>query len=186
MNSSIDEILKEICFYKIASSLEIGPAYQQIFGFDVLLFDDSIEFAMEMCEQNLEEVERMESDLMKGLKMMHSLKVVHRDIKDKNVSWSPTFKKWVFLDFGFATFLTQDIGEKSKTNFIGTFKWTSPELKKLDLLKTSGWVDFYYNDLQAVQKVIPVFKQRILEEESQSESSRLDDWTKINVFKQAG
>ena len=85
--------------------LEIGPAYHQIFGFDVLLFDDSIEFAMEMCEQNYLEAERMEKDLIEGLKVMHSLKIVHRDIKDKNVSWSPTFKKWVFLDFGFATFL---------------------------------------------------------------------------------
>ena len=85
--------------------LEIGPAYHQIFGFDVLLFDDSIEFAMEMCEQNYLEVERMEKDLIEGLKVMHSLKIVHRDIKDKNVSWSPNFKKWVFLDFGFATFL---------------------------------------------------------------------------------
>ena len=62
LNSSIDEILREICFYKIASLLEIGPAYRQIFGFDILLFDDSIEFAMEMCEQNLKKVERMEKD----------------------------------------------------------------------------------------------------------------------------
>ena len=187
LNSTIDEVIKEICFYKIASLLEIGPSYQKIFGFDVLLLDDSIEFAMEMCECNIGEIKGMEKDLMQGMKTMHSLKIVHRDIKDKNVSWSPTFKKWVFLDFGFATFLKQEIGEKSVTNFIGTYSWASPELQKLSLLKTVGWVDFYYNDLQALQKVISVFKQHSLEEQgSESESSRVEDWTKINIFKQAG
>ena len=181
LNSSIDEIIKEICFYKIASSLRFGPAYHRIFGFDILLFDDSIEFAMEVCDRNRGHPERMESDLMQGLKLMHSLNIVHRDIKDANISWSPTFSKWVFLDFGFATFLKQSTGQKSKTKFIGTYNWASDELKKLSLLKTWGWVDFYYNDLQATQKVVTLFQERVAE--SESDSSRADDWTNIHALK---
>lgn len=41
---------------------------------------------------------------------MHSLKMVHRDIKKDNILWSPFYKRWVLLDFGFSTFIQEEIG----------------------------------------------------------------------------
>lgn len=62
---------------------------------------------------------------MENLKKMHSLKMVHRDIKHSNIGWSNFFNRWIFLDFGFSTILTEDIGEKTWTKFIGTYKYAT-------------------------------------------------------------
>ena len=43
------------------------------------------------------------------MKEMHSLKMVHRDMKPENVDWSSHFQRWVFLDFGFATVLEEEV-----------------------------------------------------------------------------
>ena len=64
------------------------------FGYDLICFDDRIEFAMELCQKNkpieeeeLEDEEKrvifeeMERDLKENLKTLHSLKIMHRDIK---------------------------------------------------------------------------------------------------------
>ena len=44
----------------------------------------------------------IEKDLISNLAIMHSFKAVHMDIKPENVAYSPHFKKFVFVDFGFA------------------------------------------------------------------------------------
>ena len=41
---------------------------------------------------------------------MHTLKMVHRDMKVDNIGWSPYFRRWVFIDFGFAKILKENIG----------------------------------------------------------------------------
>lgn len=40
---------------------------------------------------------------------MHTLKMVHLDIKPLNIAYSQSFKKWVFLDFGFTEFIKENI-----------------------------------------------------------------------------
>ena len=87
---------------------------------------------------------------------MHTLKLVHRDVKDANIGWSPEFERWVFLDFGFTKFLPESIGEKTYTKFIGTFKYTTEELHQLYYLSESGTVDFYYNDVFGLEKSIKI------------------------------
>jgi hypothetical protein len=47
----------------------------------------------------------------------------------------------------------EPIGKKSKTKFIGTFSYASPEMKKLYFLKDYGYVDLYYNDLYGLLEV---------------------------------
>ena len=37
---------------------------------------------------------------MKGLRTIHQINMIHSDIKPDNISYSPFFEKWVFLDFG--------------------------------------------------------------------------------------
>ena len=64
------------------------------------------------------------------MKEMHSLKIVHRDMKSENVDWSPDFQRWVFLDFGFSTVLEEEMGQKTRSKFIGTYSSTTRELQK--------------------------------------------------------
>ena len=119
--------MKEYFFFKIAAALGFGPRMENIFGYDLVCYNDRIEFAMELCEMNLaEEDTHFTADLLEGLKKMHKLKMVHRDIKRKNIGWSHHFQRWVFLDFGFATILEEKIGEKSMSQFIGTYKNVVP------------------------------------------------------------
>ena len=81
-NSSLDGILKEYFFNKIAAALGFGPKTENIFGYDLVCYNDRIEFAMELCEMKLpEEDTNFTADLLQGLKKMHTLKMVHRDVK---------------------------------------------------------------------------------------------------------
>lgn len=41
-----------------------------------------------------------EHDLKKCLKILHSLKIIHKDIKKPNTLYSPTYKSFVLSDFG--------------------------------------------------------------------------------------
>ena len=107
---------------------------------------------MEYCGGGIIDTGRMKKDLMENLKIMHSLGIVHMDIKPENIGWSNEFKKWVFLDFGFARFLDAKIGQKSETGFIGTFNYTSKEMKQLYHLRKKGFVDLYYNDLFSLEE----------------------------------
>ena len=89
---------------------------------------------MEYCEvyseiKEKEIFDKCEKNCFENLKTMHQLKIVHRDIKEKNIGWSPSLKKWVFLDFGFTTCLEENFGEQTKTEFIGTIGYTLNELK---------------------------------------------------------
>ena len=86
---------------------------------------------------------------------MHTLRMVHRDVKDPNIGWSSEFGKWVFLDFGFATFLQEKIGETITSKFIGTFQYVVEELQELYFLGFSGEIDFYYNDVYGLEKSLP-------------------------------
>jgi len=40
-----------------------------------------------------------------SLDMMHSFGIIHGDIKSDNIMWSPSFEKWVFIDFGLSQVL---------------------------------------------------------------------------------
>ena len=107
---------------------------------------------MEYCGGGIIDTGRMKKDLMENLKIMHSLGIVHMDIKPENIGWSNEFKKWVFLDFGLARFLNAKIGQKSETGFIGTFNYASQEMKQLYRLQKKGFVDLYYNDLFSLEE----------------------------------
>jgi tRNA A-37 threonylcarbamoyl transferase component Bud32 len=65
------------------------------------------------------------------MKTMHSLQIVHQDVKVRNISWSRSFQKWVFLDFGFVSSIEEKPGEKTYTFFRGTYNYTSKEMQSL-------------------------------------------------------
>ena len=142
--------LKEYCICKIASFLKIGPNVSSSFGFDVLIFSDCLHFCMEKCQpcSNYQD-----TSLIQGLKMLHSLKIVHIDIKPENIMFSPVYGKNVFIDFGCSTVIEEQAGYKSHTTFKGTLSYCSNQMKILYQSKQQGYVDLYYNDLHALQKV---------------------------------
>ena len=116
--------IKEWFLLKIASAAEIGPKISNHFGFDILMFEGCIEFAMETCCPI--EYSNFNSDLFFwNLAIMHKLKIAHRDIKPENLMLSPSFKKPVFIDFGLSTFIREEIGTKTFTNFIGSLNFAS-------------------------------------------------------------
>ena len=82
---------------------------------------------MEVCNKNnpWSSKEELEHDLVEGMKKMHYLKMVHRDVKDKNVCWSPSRGKWIFIDYGFAKFIEEPLGRKTRSKFIGTYNFVT-------------------------------------------------------------
>ena len=98
--------------------------------------------------------------MLENLKMMHFLKMTHRDVKEKNIGWSPHFKKWVFLDFGFSKIMKTEIGYQVWAKFIGTYQYTIKELQDAHRLKKAQIVDFYWNDLNGLIISLKTLKEK--------------------------
>ncbi len=47
----MDEVIQEFFFYKIGSLFEFGPKIDNIFGYDIICYDNKIDFAMELCKK---------------------------------------------------------------------------------------------------------------------------------------
>ena len=47
--ANLDSILQEYLLYKVAAVLGFGPQMERIFGYDLVCYNDRIEFAMELC-----------------------------------------------------------------------------------------------------------------------------------------
>ena len=47
-------------------------------------------------------VKNVEEELKYGLKILHSLRICHCDIKPDNIMYCPRLKRVVFVDFGLA------------------------------------------------------------------------------------
>eukprot|EP01129_Flabellula_baltica_P004268 TRINITY_DN1471_c0_g1_i2.p1 TRINITY_DN1471_c0_g1~~TRINITY_DN1471_c0_g1_i2.p1 ORF type:complete len:334 (+),score=63.36 TRINITY_DN1471_c0_g1_i2:332-1333(+) len=67
------------------------------------------------------------SEILKGIKYLHSLQRIHRDLKSDNILFSNTGQVKI-ADFGFTAQLTKDRGERDTV--LGTPYWMSPEIIK--------------------------------------------------------
>lgn len=56
---------------------------------------------------------------------MHSLHIVHGDIKEENIVWSQSQNKNVLIDFNCSCVLEEKIGFKTLTKFKGTLSRVS-------------------------------------------------------------
>ena len=53
------------------------------------------------------------------MRKIHSLQLIHFDIKADNVCYSPSLNKHILIDYGLAMMIKQKVGEKTKTFFRG-------------------------------------------------------------------
>ena len=56
-------------------------------------------------------------------------------------------QKFVFIDFGMTSFIFEPIGNESLRSYQGTNSYVIPEMKRLYMLDSKGYVDLYYNDV---------------------------------------
>ena len=99
-----------------------------IMGFDLVFYDQTVEYMMELCEEFnplTSDYEITYQDLKTALAFMHSFRITHSDIKKDNVMYSPSREKLVFIDFNCSSAVKEKPGFKTLTKFIGTPGWCS-------------------------------------------------------------
>ena len=80
---------------------------------------------------------------------------VHNDITPSNIMFSPTFKKLIFIDYGFSDLIAEPIGYKTFTGFQGTPNFVSKDMLNLfSVDDKKDYIDLYYNDLVPLQNSI--------------------------------
>lgn len=135
-------------------------------SFDLVCFNNCMEFAMELCQcpsnnprfllQHGLSAESLQLQLLQNLKVLHSLKIVHKDIKPENILYSESLSRFVFADFGISHAVAEGPTEKTRTNFAGTIEYCSEEMK--EVLSTGvGYVNLYMNDFVGLTKTIAKF-----------------------------
>jgi serine/threonine protein kinase len=65
--------------------------------------------------------------------LMHQLQIIHFDIKNENIVYSPHFQKPVFIDFGFSDVIKEKNGFKTLSSFKGTPNFCTREMLALIL-----------------------------------------------------
>jgi serine/threonine protein kinase len=50
---------------------------------------------------------------------MHHFQLIHNDIKPENIMYSPSLKRLVIIDLGLSRIISEKIGLKTLTSFIG-------------------------------------------------------------------
>lgn len=63
-----------------------------------------------------------------SLKFMHSLNIIHGDIKPENILWSHMQNKFVFVDFGYSKSLKESPGTMVSAQYFGTLAYSCPEM----------------------------------------------------------
>lgn len=92
--------------YKLCAFLGVGPRFETRIPFDAIFYSDRAQFHMEKCQginmltwKDYEKNKhKLEHDLKRCLKTLHSYHIVHRDIKPANVLFARN--AFVLADFG--------------------------------------------------------------------------------------
>jgi hypothetical protein len=51
--SAIESALKEVFFAKVMSGLRTGPKFKKILSYDAVVYEDCVQFCMEICETGI-------------------------------------------------------------------------------------------------------------------------------------
>ena len=103
---------------------------ENYFGFHLVLFDDSIMFAMERGKQ-ITKIDDRQTPLKELLGILHNYNIIHFDIKPDNICFSSEYNKVVFIDFGLSEIIKERLGYKTLVNFRGSPQFCGPEIIKL-------------------------------------------------------
>jgi hypothetical protein len=152
--SQLVTAIKEYSLFKIAAILGAGPRLCNIFGFDMIVHEDCIEFCMEECVSLIPENASLGLQLKTKLQRLHLLQIVHLDIKPANVAFSTGLGEAVLIDFGFSEVLLESKGFSTLTSFVGSLSHCSPEMFHCYNSSQSQLVDLYYNDVYALKKTL--------------------------------
>jgi serine/threonine protein kinase len=134
-------------FLAIASAIKAGPQLIKFFGFDIIVFKDSLVFSMEFCDMSNYRINDYLSLLKNKLLLLHALNIVHLDIKPENVAYSPAYNEYVFIDFGLSRMIKEVRGQKTLSSFTGSLNYCSSEMLDLYVKDSLGMVDLYSNDM---------------------------------------
>lgn len=114
-------MLQEYCILKIAGLLGIAPRVRHGKGFDLVLYNNGIEFAMELCKpyyyfSGTDFTQSFTEMLCK----LHWLHIIHKDIKPENLFCSFDESRLLFGDFGISNIVYEQPEQLSKTFYGGT------------------------------------------------------------------
>jgi serine/threonine protein kinase len=109
--------VQDYCISKICGAMGCGPTLFQSFGFDLIVFRKTIEFAMEKCSHVPKFCGEEYLQLLENLGVMHQYHIIHRDITPNNIMFSPSQGKNIFIDFNVSTIIGENTGEKTYTSF---------------------------------------------------------------------
>lgn len=158
----IRRAVREYCIYKISSMLGVGPKVIFSNVYDLVCYNDCIEFYMELCKTIKQSFNELESNLLKNyerdlklcMSKLHYFKMIHKDIKPENILFSPSRNHFVLTDFGVAHSVSEDHSNKTETYFEGTHHYANEEMKELLETKKQGYVNLYHNDQHALKTTI--------------------------------
>jgi serine/threonine protein kinase len=84
---------------------------------------------------------------------MHSLGIIHYDIKPDNIMFSSTLNKLVTIDFNLSDITDIPIGRKLPLPFRGTMNFCCPDMiQNFVLANNPKPVDPYYNDIYCLKE----------------------------------
>lgn len=159
--------------------LKIGAQPSAVNGFDLICYDDAIQFSMETCEplaNTVVDIGQFRLRILYCLRVLHSFGLIHKDVKPDNMAYSPLLKDFVFLDFGVSQYVQERPGEKTLTFREGTFTYMSAEMKQVGAGE-QGMVDLFWNDLSGLEKSVEAVE---INKKSQQESSLSHQFSRLS------
>ena len=146
---TFEGVVKEFTILKICSAMGCAPRLERCLGFDIVVYDDCLQYAMERGRPFAEMTSEHRAGLCSRLRLMHDFGIVHIDVKPENVVWSESHQRAVFIDFGFSEIIREPRGQKTRSIFKGTPNYASPPMLIL-MTEHVGYIDLYYNDAYAI------------------------------------
>jgi serine/threonine protein kinase len=150
---TFEKAVKEYSILKICAAMGCAPRLEGCLGFDVVVYDDCLQYAMERGRPFAEMTPELRAGLRQRLRLMHDFGIVHTDVKPENVVWSESRQCAVFIDFGFSEAIREPRGQKTRSIFKGTPNYASPPMLAL-MTEHVGHIDLYYNDAYALNLIV--------------------------------
>eukprot|EP01084_Bolivina_argentea_P000542 1011_1 len=76
-------------------------------------------------------IKKIARDIAYNIKRLHDLHYAHLDIKKENIMYNDRAKTWQLIDYGFMKYIDPFEGHIKVQKFIGTKRWTAPEIALL-------------------------------------------------------